>query len=56
MVLPFVPVTASDPRAGQAQEEVDLADDLGAAPIGVGERLAQPGVGGRDSGARWTGW
>ena len=37
-------------RAGEAQEEVDLADHLGAARLGGAERLAQPWVGRREAG------
>ena len=47
--MPFVPVTRQDPRPGQAQEQVDLAHELGAARLGRGERLAQPRVGGREA-------
>ncbi len=36
---------ARQPRAGEAHEEVDLAEDLGAAPLGCAERLAKPRVG-----------
>ena len=56
VVLPFVPVTPSDPGAGQAQEQPDLADDLGAARLGGGSAVAEPGIGGREVAARPTGW
>ena len=50
VVLPFVPVTPASRAPGEAQEEVDLADDLGAARLGVRQRLAQPRIGGREAG------
>ena len=48
--LALRPGHREDPRAGQAQEQLDLADDLGAARLGGTERLAQPRVGRREAG------